>query len=193
MGLVLVEDPIWVLHPLMNYDVQPYICEMKTSQNINKQYIKSHIKLYYTKHLNFNKNMKFIHKVIDWSYVYFFIVIFSNCMYIINQKDFINIYRSSKWMSDKNIKITRILFIMINLFFSMKSDKPMFRRRIFNIENLRCLLCYDKWLVSITYLLKINQSHSSFIHFDTTLIVNPLIFEKWNSKHGIINPPYLLY
>jgi len=84
MGLVLVEDPIWVLHPLMNYDVQPYICEMKTSQNINKQYIKSHIKLYYTKHLNFNKNMKFIHKVIDWSYVYFFIVIFSNCMYIIN-------------------------------------------------------------------------------------------------------------
>jgi len=101
----------------MNYDVQSYIYEKKTSQNINKQHIKSHIKHYLTKHVKFYKNMKFIHKVMDWSYVYSLIVIFSNCMYIINWRDFINIYRSFKWVGVSDIKITKILFSNINLFF----------------------------------------------------------------------------
>jgi len=40
----------------------------KKSQNINKIYIKSHIKDYLTKHVNVYKNVKFILKVMDWSY-----------------------------------------------------------------------------------------------------------------------------
>ena len=138
-------------------------------------------------------NLKFVHRVMDLSYVYFLIVIFPNYMYIINHRVFIKNYCCFKWVGVNNIKIIEILFIHINLFFAVKSDISMFKCKIFYVKDLRCLLCHDKWLISISNNLKINKSHSWFIHFDTTIVMNPLTFERWNSKHGIINLPYLLY